>query len=94
MPQIVLDFPEEEEERAILRARVPFADEEVLAYVLRFLRAAHAADLRYTARDGINLVRYAMKVLHRREAPDARAAVRRALALAVEEDARELFDGR
>ena len=48
--------------------------------MLRFLRAAHAADLRYTARDGINLVRYAMKVLHRREAPDARAAVRRALA--------------
>ena len=94
MPQIVLDFPEEEEEHAILRARVPFADEEVLAYVLRFLRAAHTADLRYTARDGINLVRYAMKVLHRREAPDARAAVRRALALAVEEDARELFDGR
>lgn len=94
MPQIAIDFPEEEEERAVLRAQVPFADEEVLAYVLRFLRAAHEADLRYTARDGINLVRYAMKVLHRREAPDAREAVRRALALAVEEDERELLDGR
>ena len=94
MPQIAIDFPDEDEERAVLRAQVPFADEEVLAYVLRFLRAAHEADLRYTARDGINLVRYAMKVLHRREAPDARAAVARALALAVEEDERELLDAR
>lgn len=94
MPQIAIDFPDEDEERAVLRAQVPFADEEVVAYVLRFLRAAHEADLRYTARDGINLVRYAMKVLHRREAPDAREAVTRALALAVEEDERELLGGR
>jgi len=92
MPQIVLDFPEEDEERAILKSQVPFADDEVLAYVLHFLRQAHEIDLRYTARDGINLVRYAMKVLHRGEAADAEEAVRRALALGVAAEEVELLD--
>ena len=92
MPQIVVDFPEEDEERAILEAQVPFADAEVLRYVLGFLRSAHQADLRYTARDGINVVRYAMKVLARREAPDAQAAVQQALALAVSDEERELLE--
>ena len=90
MPQIYIDFPEEE--RAILKAQVPFADDEILGYVLAFLRAAHARDLRYTARDGINVVRYAMKLLRRGDAPDSRAAVKRALDLALGgEDADELL---
>ena len=90
MPQIYVDFPEEDEERAILAAQVPFAEEEVLGYVLAFLRRAHEADLRFTVRDGINLVRYAMKLLEQGEAGSARAAVEYALRLAVpreEEDA-------
>lgn len=83
MPQIHLDFPEEEEERAILEAQVPFADGEVLAYVLSFLRRSHEADLAYTVRDGLNVLRYAMKVLHRREAESPEEAVLVALQLAV-----------
>ena len=79
MPRIYIDFPEEDEERQILAAQVPFADEEVLGYVLSFLRLAHERDLRYTVRDGINLVRYAMKVLRRDQAESARAAVDDAL---------------
>jgi MoxR-like ATPase len=79
MPQIYVDFPEESEERLILEAHVPFAEDEVVDYVLSFLRVAHQRDLRYTVRDGINLVRYAMKVLKRNEAPDAPHAVRMAL---------------
>jgi MoxR-like ATPase len=63
-PQICLDFPEEDEERAILKANVPFADEEILNYVLLFLTAAHKADQRYSVRDGINIIRYAQKWLH------------------------------
>ena len=81
MPQIYLDFPEEEEERRILEAQVPFAEREVLDYVAAFLRAAHERDLRYTARDGINLVRYAMKLLRRDQADDAREAVGEAIRL-------------
>ena len=86
MPQILIDFPEEDEERAILRAQVPFAEDSVVEYVVRFLRRAHDRDLRYTVRDGINLVRYAMKVLHRGEKRDAAEAVQRALGLTLQED--------
>jgi MoxR-like ATPase len=86
MPQIYVDFPEEDEERSILRAQVPFAEEEVLDYVLSFLRVAHDRDLRYTVRDGINLVRYAMKVLRRGEAENASEAVDRAMRLSLTAD--------
>jgi len=62
-PQILIDFPEREEEYMILEANLPFADEEVLDYVVDFLQAAHDADERYSVRDGINIARYALKRL-------------------------------
>ncbi|MFQ5514192.1 MAG: AAA family ATPase [Myxococcota bacterium] len=65
-PQIVLDFPEPEEELKILERHLPFADEAILEYVVGFLQRAHAADERYTVRDGINIVRYALKRIHDR----------------------------
>ncbi len=86
MPQIYIDFPDETEEREILKVQVPFADDEVVSYVVSFLRAAHDRDLRYTVRDGINLVRYAMKVLHRQEAEDALEAVEKAMRLSLPEE--------
>ncbi len=61
-PQIMVDFPERDEEKAILAENLPFADDEVLNYVTDFLQAAHAADERYTARDGINIARFALKL--------------------------------
>jgi MoxR-like ATPase len=61
-PQILVDFPDEEEERQILRSNLPFADDEILEYVLQFLRRAHAMDQRYSVRDGINIARYAVKL--------------------------------
>ncbi len=91
MPQIYIDFPEEDEERLILESQVPFAESEVVDYVLAFLRVAHERDLRYTVRDGINLVRYAMKVLHRKDAADAATAVRRAMAATLEQDELEMW---
>jgi len=86
MPQIYIDFPEEDEERSILAAQVPFAEEEVLDYVLAFLRAAHERDLRYTVRDGMNLVRYAMKVLSRGQVATAAEAVDQAMRLSLSDD--------
>ena len=62
-PQILLDFPEREEEAAILRENLPFADEELLEYVADFLQLAHGADERYTVRDGINIARYSTKLM-------------------------------
>src|SRR6476619_1070252 len=61
-PQIYLDFPERDEEFRILKENLPFAEDEVLNYVTDFLQLTHAADERYTVRDGINIARFAMKL--------------------------------
>ena len=62
-PQIQIDFPERDEELLILKNNLPFADDEILEYVVEFLQAAHEADERYSVRDGINIARYALKRL-------------------------------
>ena len=62
-PQIFIDFPERDEELRILKANLPFADEEILDYVVNFLQASHHANERYSVRDGINIARYALKRL-------------------------------
>jgi MoxR-like ATPase len=63
-PQILIDFPGYDEELAILKENLPFADDEILEYVTEFLQHAHAADERYSARDGINIARFALKLQH------------------------------
>ena len=61
-PQITIDFPERDEERRILEENLPFANGRILDYVTDFLQKAHEADERYTARDGINVARFAIKL--------------------------------
>jgi MoxR-like ATPase len=63
-PQIFIDFPDREEERLILSANLPYADDKIVDYVVNFLQVAHEAQERYTVRDGINIARYALKRLH------------------------------
>jgi len=62
-PQIFIDFPERDEELLILKSNLPFAEAEILEYVVDFLQAAHEMDERYSVRDGINIARYALKRL-------------------------------
>ena len=92
MPQILVDFPDPEDERAILEAQVPHARQDVVRYVLSFLRVAHDSELRYSVRDGINITRYAMKSLHLGRAEDADEAVRQALRLAIGPEESSEFD--
>ena len=61
-PQILIDFPDKDEEMQILRENLPFAEHSILEYVTDFLQQAHAADERYSIRDGINVARYAIKL--------------------------------
>ncbi len=63
-PQIFIDFPDREDELLILKENLPFADEEILNYMVDFLQRAHTADEVYSVRDGINMARYAMKMMH------------------------------
>lgn len=79
-PQILIDFPERDEERQILQENLPFGEERILQYVTDFLQQAHAADERYTVRDGINIARFAMKL--QGQAPD-RLSDAQALQLAI-----------
>jgi MoxR-like ATPase len=62
-PQIFVDFPESEEEYRILKDNLPFSDEDILRYVVDFLQRAHRGGERYTVRDGINVARYALKLI-------------------------------
>ncbi len=63
-PQIFIDFPDREDELLILRENLPFADEDILNYMVNFLQRAHSADEVYSVRDGINMARYALKMMH------------------------------
>lgn len=60
-PQIYLEFPEAEEEKRILRENLPFVDEHIMDYVVKFLQNAHLQNEDFTIRDGINIARYAAK---------------------------------
>src|SRR4051794_10891730 len=61
MPIILIDSPDPDEELAILEKTLPFAEADVLRYVVAFLQAAQGADEPYTVRDGVNVARYAIK---------------------------------
>ncbi len=77
-PQIFIDFPERDDELEIMKANLPFADEEILEYVVDFLQTAHDADERYSVRDGINIARYALKrLVESGERLDARGRAQR-----------------
>lgn len=86
-PQIFIDFPDKEEEEAIIRQNLPFCDREVLEYVTGFLQRAHAQNEKYTVRDGINIARYALKLrkmAQERKQPSGPRAVQSELKLSVQ----------
>lgn len=61
-PQIYIDFADADEEAEILKANLPFAPDEIISYVVKFLQAAHQADEPYSVRDGINITRMVLKL--------------------------------
>jgi len=94
-PQILIDFAESDEERLILKENLPFVDDWILEYVVNFLERAHKADERYTVRDGINIARYAAKVLDGRSSkkePRAEEVLREVLLLILGEEALAYID--
>ena len=62
-PTLSLGYPRREDEMAILQYHLPFAETEMLALTVEFLQRAHDLNLDFSPRDGINLLRYAMKRL-------------------------------
>jgi MoxR-like ATPase len=91
-PRIHIDFPERDEELLILKSNLPFADDEILEYVVEFLQAAHEADERYSVRDGINIARYALKRLAGRDSSGSQADRARETAQYLKEAASMILD--
>ena len=62
-PQVRVHFPSEKEEREILKANLPYAEDELLDLVSGFLGRAHRHELPVASRDGIHIVRYAQRLM-------------------------------
>ena len=62
-PTLQLGFPSKRDEMAILQYHLPFAAEDMLSMTVEFLQHSHELKLDFSPRDGINLLRYAMKRL-------------------------------
>ena len=62
-PTLPLGYPGHDDEMAILRYHLPFAEEELLGLTVSFLQRSHELDLDFSPRDGIHILRYAMKRL-------------------------------
>jgi len=60
-PTLPLGFPSKQDELEILKYHLPFAEVEMLGMTVEFLQKAHELNLDFSPRDGINLLRYAMK---------------------------------
>jgi MoxR-like ATPase len=60
-PTLTLGFPNRDDEMNILRYHLPFAKAELLALTVEFLQKAHQLKLDFSPRDGINLLRFAIK---------------------------------
>ena len=62
-PTLALGYPSRVDEMAILKYHLPFSDEEMLNLTVEFLQQAHDLKLDFSTRDGINVLRFALKQL-------------------------------
>lgn len=65
-PTIRVPFPSRSDELAILRYHLPFVENDILAMTVDFLQRAHGLDLDISIRDGIHIIRYAVKRLRQK----------------------------
>ncbi|MBC8291191.1 MAG: AAA family ATPase [Planctomycetes bacterium] len=62
-PTLPLAHPNRNDELAILQYHIPFADVEMLSLTVEFLQQSHGLNLDFSTRDGINVLRYALKMI-------------------------------
>ncbi len=60
-PTLKLGFPNRRDEKAILKYHLPFAEDQLLEMTVEFLQQAHGLKLDFSPRDGVNMLRYAIK---------------------------------
>lgn len=62
-PTLALGHPTRDDEMSILKYHLPFADDQMLNLTVDFLQEAHSLNLDFSTRDGINILRFALKRL-------------------------------
>src|SRR5262249_45975416 len=62
-PTLTLGHPNRDDELAILRYHLPFSEADLLNLTVEFLQKSHELKLDFSTRDGINVLRYALKRL-------------------------------
>jgi len=62
-PQIFIDFADAENEKSIIKYAVPYTNEELLLPLIKFLQVAHTSEKDWSVRDGIQISKYATRLL-------------------------------
>lgn len=74
-PAIHMDFPTREEEFRILRGQLDSPSDEMIAQVVEMLQQSHVRDEDLSIRDGLNIARYAHRLLKCQAGTDERQAL-------------------
>jgi len=91
-PAIYMDFPTKEEEFRILRGKLDAPSDELIQQVVDLLQKSHARDEDLSVRDGLNIARYAYRLLKHHGKLDQRKALDQSI-LQVTGESRGSFDG-
>jgi hypothetical protein len=89
-PGIQIPFPSRSDEMKILSFNLPFSRPQILEMCVEYLQKAHALDLPFSVRDGINAVRYTMKMNHADPGLETAELFRNAIRQILGEDALDL----
>lgn len=91
-PTLNIEHPARHDELAILKYHLPFAPDDLLNLTVEFLQTSHELKLDFSTRDGINVLRYALKrIMQSSDHPMARdVAWQEALARCLGDDALDL----
>ncbi len=90
-PQIYVDFPNQNEEKEILRINLPYAEEVLLDKMSAFLAHAHQFGEPFTSRDGIHIIRFVRRIHHLQGIPLDKA-LEQAIKNVIGEDALNYLD--
>ena len=91
-PAIHMDYPTREEEFRILRGKLDGPSDDLLQEVVNILQESHARDEDLSVRDGLNIARYAHRLLRFESGLDERKAIDQSY-LQVTGESRATLDG-
>jgi MoxR-like ATPase len=91
-PAIHMDYPTREEEFRILRGKLDGPTDELIGYVVEVLQQSHTRDEDLSVRDGLNIARYAHRLLKFYSKMDVNQALEQSL-VQITGESRAALDG-